>query len=1032
MNMHKKNNRSEDNKKLSDEIDHAVHLLPCQGPITVFVHHNTLHAFEDLNFDEAVKKGRKIFNCHPYLPEEKYREKLLNGRIRKKDLESALIDDLGDEADQLISFLGTRFYLRLAMLQYPLQTGPSSELRWVVAETDALRQFRNEISPENRERIIESTKRWILRDLLNGKSSLAENERVSQVLKKLFRNFDKTSINRWSEQEWEAFSLHLLWYVCHDGVKDLPENSIPAEKRIRIRDHILLRTGQDSDRLVNDVLIRFCSAFLDQGFANWILPNRDKGFYQSFFSLYLKSFNVPDAWLSSLKKELKRLDQLKYSPLESIQESLKLLGVQKEDRQDYVNETLLALRGWAGMIWQMESNAEWTEHPAPSGTIVEYLAIRLILERQSLQYLAKTVLKFDKPLDELSGILSEKKITQDYHSPEQRAFLVMQLAQIRGWTPEDLYKYPKEDWSILVRELEAFTSLERRRIYQVAFERHYRNNTLDAVLIHSKKRMDSVPEQSGIPFFQAAFCIDDREESFRRHLEEIAPECETFGIAGFFGAAVYYKGITDAYYKPLCPVSIKPVHYIREEVLYTFEDQSERLEKTRRVIGSATHHTHMGTRTFVGGFLTGIFGSLAVFPLVARILFPRLTAQLHKVFRRIVTPVITELRIERTEEEPGSENGSIGYSVDEMANVVEGSLRLMGLIDNFSPIVIFFGHGSSSLNNPHESAYNCGACSGSRGGPNARVFVQMVNDPRVRQKLADNGLVIPFETSFVSAYHNTCDDSITWHDLERIPIIKRDLFRQIKKSIDLTRARNAHERCRRFESAPVDMAVGEALEHVETRAEDLSQARPEYNHATNALCFVGRREWNRGLFLDRRAFLASYDPFQDDESGSILEKLLQAAVPVCAGINLEYYHSTVDVEGYGCGSKLPHNITSLLGVMTGAESDLRPGLSAQMVEIHEPVRILFVIETTPQIFLKIMDQNEGIDKLVRNEWIQVAIFNVEKSTMHLFVKGQFELYSPETSELPDLGSSAEWYRGWRDHLGFASIQEQMEGASHGL
>ena len=155
----------------------------------------------------------------------------------------------------------------------------------------------------------------------------------------------------------------------------------------------------------------------------------------------------------------------------------------------------------------------------------------------------------------------------------------------------------------------------------------------------------------------------------------------------------------------------------------------------------------------------------------------------------------------------------------------------------------------------------------------------------------------------------------------------------------------------------MSLTPDEALKHVEGRAEDLSQTRPEYGHATNALCFVGRRQWSRGLFLDRRAFLTSYDPTEDDDASSILERLLQAVIPVCAGINLEYYFSYVDPYGYGCGTKLPHNITSLLGVMDGAASDLRPGLPWQMVEIHEPVRLLFVIETTPAALQRIIDPN---------------------------------------------------------------------------
>src|SRR5437762_965210 len=66
-----------------------------------------------------------------------------------------------------------------------------------------------------------------------------------------------------------------------------------------------------------------------------------------------------------------------------------------------------------------------------------------------------------------------------------------------------------------------------------------------------------------------------------------------------------------------------------------------------------------------------------------------------------------------------------------------------------------------------------------------------------------------------------------------------------------------------------------------------------------------------GLFLDRRAFLVSYDPVRDDD-GAVLARIMEAAVPVVAGISLEYYFGYVDPTGYGCGTKLPHNVTSLL------------------------------------------------------------------------------------------------------------------------
>jgi uncharacterized protein YbcC (UPF0753/DUF2309 family) len=442
----------------------------------------------------------------------------------------------------------------------------------------------------------------------------------------------------------------------------------------------------------------------------------------------------------------------------------------------------------------------------------------------------------------------------------------------------------------------------------------------------------------------------------------------------------------------------------------------------RRLIGTASHLFHRGSRSLVGGAITSVVGSLATAPLAARILFPRTTAQLRRLFGRFVRPPeATQLLLERAEPTPGPEDGHVGYTVEEMADIVERTLRDNGLTARFAPLVIMCGHGSSSLNNPHESAYNCGACSGGRGGPNARAFAKMANDARVRNILVGRGLNLPQGTCFVGAYHNTCKDSVAYFDLERLPVTHHSVFATARSAITIASQRNAHERCRRFESASLALGTRAAHVHVEQRSEDLSQARPEYNHATNAVTFVGRREHTRGLFMDRRCFLASYDPLQDDDQGTILARILAAVIPVCAGISLEYYFSSVDPQGYGCGSKLPHNIVSLLGVMEGALTDLRPGLSAQMVEIHEPMRQLFIVETTPQIMGRIIADSPVINRLCKNEWIQLATLHPEEKTISLYSRQEFERYEPESRELPQVEVSADWYRGWRDNLDYAEV-----------
>ena len=237
--------------------------------------------------------------------------------------------------------------------------------------------------------MIDETRRWVMRDLRpNGAGG---DPSLRALMNTLFRRFDASRIEQWTEATWEAFTLHLLWHICHAGVHGVRRFAPPAQPPVRPRDLLLEATGTDSDQLVNEVLIRFCAAFLDQGIAHWTLPDREQGFFRSLVDLYRDGRPV-DHWLRGLPDELKRIEQLGWGPLEVIDESLATLGVSDSQRKEYMTQTLLALRGWAGMIWQMETNAEWTVHPAPRGTLVEYVAVRLIFERLALASVARDAL----------------------------------------------------------------------------------------------------------------------------------------------------------------------------------------------------------------------------------------------------------------------------------------------------------------------------------------------------------------------------------------------------------------------------------------------------------------------------------------------------------------------------------------------------------------------------------------------------------------------------------------------------------------
>jgi uncharacterized protein YbcC (UPF0753/DUF2309 family) len=1017
--------------RLSEVIEHASHLLPAQGPITVFIHHNTLHAFEDLPFHDAVKKGAMTFGCHPYLAEDRYRAELSRGRIRFFELNDVLVRDLGPRAQESVPCFGTLVELRLAMLQYPLRTGPTSELIWYVAEANALRRVRPEASSAIRGRLIAETRRWVMRDLrarVEPVGSDQSSRPVPENLSELLDRFGESTMENWSDDDWEGFTLQALWRICCEGVRGLPPYTPPPTPLVRHRDILLDVSGVDADALVNDVLIHFCAAFLDQGLASWQLPRREEGFYRSFCGLFRHRGGPPDRWLRGLDRETSRLEDGQIGPLESIHESLTILGVPEAEWEEYISATLLALRGWGGMVREVEIRGDRTVHPIPEGSLVEFLAVRLILDRFALAYTARDSIGYMGPLGQFREEIRPRVGSHWPPSAEQRAFQVFQLAQVVGLSPDLLFRLNRDEWDKLLEEIETFGSVERRRVFHLAYEKRFATQTLDAIALHARKNKG----RPTAPRFQVTCCLDEREESFRRHLEELAPSVETFGAAGFYNMAMYYRGAGDAHYVPLCPVVVMPQHWVTEEV-DDGQGKSHRLRaRTRRALGSASHHFHVGTRTFaLGAILTGAVGVFASIPLVGRILFPRLTARIRELFAGFVrTPSQTRLHLERVDPIAGPLNGHQGYSVDEMIGVGERLLRDIGLTTGFARVVIFLGHGSNSQNNPHNSAYNCGACGGSAGGPNARAMAAVLNDPRVREGLAARGLVVPEETVVVGGYHNTCDDSVIFHDVDRIPASHLDESEEARALIDATCARNAHERCRRFMSAPLTMSFADALSHVEERSEDLSQTRPELGHATNAITIVGRREWTRGLFLDRRAFLTSYDPTTDDAEKSILTRILQAVFPVCAGINLEYYFSHVDNVGFGAGTKLPHNLASLLGVMDGAESDLRTGLPWQMVEIHEPVRSLFIIETTPEAMIGIMERQESIGRLCRNGWILLHVIHPDTLEISVFRDGEFRPYRPQSSVLPKAASSVDWYRGWRDHLEFAEILGRESSPNH--
>jgi hypothetical protein len=480
-----------------------------------------------------------------------------------------------------------------------------------------------------------------------------------------------------------------------------------------------------------------------------------------------------------------------------------------------------------------------------------------------------------------------------------------------------------------------------------------------------------------LPVFQAYFCIDDRMCSLRRHLEKTQPHCKTYGTPGFFNVEFNYKPLNSIHSSKVCPAPMTTERLIKE---------TSEIEKPK------------DNRPWIYSLIFGnVFSPSQLIKIGLNIFKPTLTVAAAHSFRH--TQKEHGLTIENNGE---NEDGlSLGFTLEEMADRMETLFKSTGLVKNFSNLIYFIGHGSSSTNNPYYAGYDCGACNGRPGSVNARVAAYMCNKREVRDLLLERGINIPSGTQFIAGLHDTCRDEIKFYNEDELS--RENALEHSKNADNFSVALdwNAKERNRRFELTAKKKTASKVHTEIKKRSVSMFEPRPELNHSTNALCIVGRRQLTRNLFLDRRAFLNSYDA-KEDPKGKYLLGILKAAAPVCGGINLEYFFSRTDNQRLGSGTKLSHNVLGLIGLANGSDGDLRPGLPIQMIEVHDPLRLLMVVEHNPQILLQVISSEPNLYEWFNNNWIHLVSIHPMTKEIFVFENGDFVRYKAPLIELPKI------------------------------
>lgn len=682
-------------------------------------------------------------------------------------------------------------------------------------------------------------------------------------------------------------------------------------------------TGRDFGKLADDRIAAWAASWFDVGQALWSAVNPDEPAFASWKSEASLDCSPRVMGLAGVREAVAGLPD---DPLQAAAEALDLLGIPEDAMELYCHSLLMRLGGWSAAAALRNWDAQLAG--GSDNTLVEFLCIRLAWEA--------ILLKCVKHAD-LQSRWQEALHTLSYLAKDDR--------------------FPKSLRAALVLQ-EAYDQAEQRRL---------------AGLFQSQESKAAEKQRASA---QAVFCIDVRSEVYRRHLEAVSPEIDTLGFAGFFAFPIAIRPLGHAKANAQCPVLLTPGYTLQESMGTQAEDDE--------VIRKRTLAGHL--RRAWTSFKMGAISCFSFVGPVGLVYLPKLFTDGFGLTRPVSSADAEGIEKEMRGRKGIrlAEDGSLGMSLPQRIALAKGALTAMSLTKDFAPLVLIVGHGSSTVNNPHATGLDCGACGGRTGEANARVAAAVLNDPEVKKSLRESGIDLPEDTFFLACQHDTTTDVVEWFNAEEAPASHAEKLKALRKQLDMAGKLSRAERARRFQLTP-----GAGIDRsVISRSRDWAQVRPEWGLAGCSAFVVAPRERTAGLNLGGRSFLHSYQ-WQSDENFGVLELIMTAPMVVASWISLQYYASTVDNQVFGSGNKTLHNVVGRMGVLEGNGGDLRVGLPWQSVHDgktyqHPPQRLQVIIEAPKEAVAAIIEKHEIVRHLVDNGWLYLSLLDENGHIAHRY------------------------------------------------
>jgi uncharacterized protein YbcC (UPF0753/DUF2309 family) len=706
------------------------------------------------------------------------------------------------------------------------------------------------------------------------------------------------------------------------------DNNFQLPELQTVSDVTSIVTKKDWNRFVVDRISAWAGAYFDKGQALWNTAKNKKTLFAAWRADAMIDRTPKVMGLKGFNNWIKELPE---NPVQAAQLALKQLNIPEDCINLYLHCLLLRIGGWSAYSARIDWEQEL--YGKKGDTLIEFLCILLCWEAGMLACTDK---------------------------PEMK----------KGW--ETALKILLE-----LRQTEESTEkLKQKLLLQEAFD-----YAAQRVLIEQFKNKTTTqkptPKKTKV---KAIFCIDVRSELYRRNLEMVAPEVETLGFAGFFAFPIKYVPIGHNQGNAQCPVLLPtgPV------ILETMADKNLQEEAVKR---------RFLKRQVENAWKSFKSGAVSCFSFVGPIglaYLPKLFSDAYGFSRPVPHPNQKDLDKKRYSQRSVSlevgqyQNEKVGISLEDQIQMAKNALKAMSMTDEFPPLVLIVGHGSSTVNNPHSTGLDCGACGGHTGEANAKVAAAVLNNKSVRKALIEDQIIISESTVFVAAQHDTTTDEFELFNEEQLPESHKSEIKELKQWLEEAGHFARMERAKRFQVEQNKNVDAQIIK----RSKDWAQVRPEWGLAGCSAFIVAPRHRTEGLDFEGRSFLHSYEWKKDDGFG-ILELIMTAPMVVTSWISLQYYASTVDNKNYGSGNKTLHNIIGGMGVLEGSAGDLRVGLPWQSVHDgkeyqHDPLRLNVIIEAPIEEMNAVLEKHEAVKKLCDNNWIHLLAMNSEGKVAHRY------------------------------------------------